>query len=67
MHGVLSLVAVETGVSIVPASMATVRPGEIAYLPLDGHGAAFELVACRRAGDVSPACLALFAALRDSG
>lgn len=67
MHGVLSLVAVETGVSIVPASMATVRPGEIAYVPLDGHGAAFELVVCRRANSASPAALALFAALLDSG
>lgn len=67
MHGVLSLVAVETGVSIVPASMATVRPGEITYVPLNGDGAAFKLVACRRADDASPACLALFAALHDSG
>lgn len=67
MHGVLSLVAVETGVAVVPASMATVRPSEITYLPLDDDQAAFELVACRRADGASPAGLALFAALRDSG
>jgi len=66
MHGVLSLVAVETGVSIVPESMATVRPAEIRYLPLAEDGAAFEHVACRREDGGSPATLALFAALLDS-
>lgn len=66
MHGVLSLVAVETGVSIVPAGMATVRPSEIRYLPLAGDQAAYELVACRREDGAPPAALALFAALLDS-
>lgn len=39
MHGALSLVAVESGVPIVPASMATVRPAETRYLPLAEDGA----------------------------
>ena len=67
MHGPLSLVAVEAGASIVPASIAMVRPSEVAYLPLDGDQAAFELVACRRTDGASPASLALFATLLDSG
>ena len=66
MSGVLSLVAVETGVSIVPASMATVRPSEIIYLRLDDDQADFELVACRRTDGASPASLRLFAALLDT-
>ncbi len=67
MHGVLSLVAVETGVSIVPANMAAVRSSEVRYLPLAEDAAAFEHVACRREDGASPATLALFAALLDSG
>jgi hypothetical protein len=66
MHGVLPLVAVETGVSVVPASMAAVRSTEIVYRPLDDDQAAFELVACRREEGASPATLVLFSALLDS-
>ncbi|MEH3148404.1 MAG: LysR substrate-binding domain-containing protein [Methylobacterium frigidaeris] len=36
MHAVLSLVAVEAGVSIVPAAMSGFRAEEIAYAPLPG-------------------------------
>lgn len=48
MHAVLSLVAVEVGVAIVPASMASVRPSEIRYRPLAGEAAKFELLLCHR-------------------
>jgi DNA-binding transcriptional LysR family regulator len=65
MHAVLSLVAVEAGVSMVPAAMASVRPSEIRYVPLAEDTAAFEHVACRKAG-ATPAALVLFAALIDS-
>lgn len=65
MHAVLSLVAVETGVSIVPAGMASVRASEIRYMPIAEEAAAFEYVACRRADDASPATLLLFDALLD--
>ncbi len=66
MHGVLALVAVEAGVSVVPASMASVRAAEVRCAPLDGPLAAFDLVAVRREDGASPAALALFAALRDT-
>ncbi|WP_414832227.1 LysR family transcriptional regulator [Afifella sp. YEN Y35] len=46
MHGVLSLVAVETGVAIVPASMAGFRSTEIVYRPLDIPGSRFTLCLC---------------------
>lgn len=65
MHAVLSLVAVEAGVSIVPAAMASVRPSEIRYVPLPEDAAAFEHVACRREAGAAPATLVLFAALTD--
>lgn len=48
MHGVLALVAVETGVSVVPASMAGYRGGEIVYRPLDMAGTTFTLFLCHR-------------------
>lgn len=63
MHAVLSLVAVEVGVAIVPGSMASIRPGEIAYHPIPGEDAAFALALCRREGDPDPATRALEAAL----
>jgi DNA-binding transcriptional LysR family regulator len=66
MHAVLSLVAVETGVSIVPAGMAAVRASEIRYLPLAEEAAVFEHVACRREHGASPATLLLFDALLDT-
>ncbi|MNN85962.1 DNA-binding transcriptional activator XapR [compost metagenome] len=54
MHAVLSLVAVEAGVAIVPASMAGFRPEEIVYRPLDGGNAAFELQFCMRPESPTP-------------
>ena len=48
MHGVLSLVAVEAGVAIVPASMSGFRSGEVVYRPITQDDAAFNLVLCRR-------------------
>jgi DNA-binding transcriptional LysR family regulator len=64
MHAVLSLVAVEAGVAIVPASMHQVRAGEIAYHPLADDRASFELVLCRRTDMTDPATARLEAALR---
>lgn len=48
MHAVLSLVAVEAGVAIVPASMAGFRPDEIVYRVIEGSAARFELQLCTR-------------------
>ncbi|MFI5408050.1 LysR substrate-binding domain-containing protein [Kaistia sp. UC242_56] len=64
MHAVLSLVAVEAGIAIVPASMASIRPDEIAYRPIDGDAACFELLLCRRMGEPDPATGGLEAALQ---
>ncbi len=55
MHGVLSLVAAEAGVAIVPASMAGFRSGEVVYRPIMQDDAAFDLVLCRRSLAPSPA------------
>ncbi|MFG3447180.1 LysR family transcriptional regulator [Stenotrophomonas sp. NPDC047960] len=55
MHAVLSLVAVEAGISVVPASMAGFREAEVVYRPISGDDAAFELHLCLRAGEASPA------------
>lgn len=63
MHGVLALVAVEAGLAIVPASMASIRPEEITYCPIDGETAEFSLVLCRRAGGLDPATARLEVAL----
>jgi len=57
MHAVLSLVAVEAGISVVPASMAGFRSAEVAYHPLAGSEATFELQLCLRADEASPAAL----------
>ncbi len=65
MHAVLSLVAVETGVSIVPAGMASVRAAEVRTLPLPEDAATFQYLACRRADGASPATRLLFDALLD--
>lgn len=65
MQAVLSLVAVEIGVSIVPHSMASVRASDITYHAIDGDQAAFQLVLCHREEESNPACLALAAALLD--
>ena len=48
MHGVLALVAVEIGVSVVPASMTGFRAEEIAYRPLDMENTSFTLFLCHR-------------------
>lgn len=63
MHAVLSLVAVEAGVAVVPASMASIRPDEIAYHPIAGDLARFELALCRSASEAAPATLRLEQAL----
>ncbi|KOC90491.1 LysR family transcriptional regulator [Winslowiella iniecta] len=55
MHAVLSLVAIGTGVSIVPASMSRFRSDKIRYFPLASAEASFELAYCYRAGMLSPA------------
>ena len=55
MHGVLSLVAVEAGVAIVPGSMAAVRPNEVAYRPIAGEAAEFHLLLCRSSRPLDPA------------
>lgn len=55
MHAVLSLVAVEAGVSIVPGSMAGFRGDRIAYRPIEGEEAAFGLSLCFRDADAAPA------------
>ncbi|MDR2960507.1 MAG: LysR family transcriptional regulator [Stenotrophomonas sp.] len=54
MHAVLSLVAVEAGVAIVPASMASFRPEEIVYRQLEGDAARFALQFCVRPQQPSP-------------
>nr|WP_314466790.1 LysR substrate-binding domain-containing protein [uncultured Novosphingobium sp.] len=63
MHAVLSLVAVEAGVAIVPASMRQVRAAEIAYFPIAGDTARFDLLLCRPEGGVPAATSRLEAAL----
>ena len=55
MHGVLALVAIEIGVSIVPASMAGFRVEEIVYRPLTIEGANFTLFLCHRDEAPGPA------------
>lgn len=64
MHAVLSLVAVEAGVAIVPASMVQVRPDEIVYRPIGDEAARFPLLLCRRAGEPDPTTARLELALR---
>jgi hypothetical protein len=54
MHAVLSLVAVEAGVAIVPASMASFRPQEIVYRALESDAARFTLPFCTRPEQPSP-------------
>lgn len=55
MHAVLSLVAAEAGVSIVPASMASVLAAAVRYRPLDEPEAVFTLAIGRRDTPPSPA------------
>lgn len=55
MHAVLSLVAVEAGVSIVPRSMADFRSDRIAYRPIADDEAVFDLSFCFRRPVENPA------------
>lgn len=55
MHAVLSLVAVEAGISVVPASMVGFRSEEVAYRHLQGDEAGFELHLCVRSDESLPA------------
>jgi DNA-binding transcriptional LysR family regulator len=55
MHSVLSLVAVEAGVAIVPQRMAGFRSDRIAYRPIADDEAAFGLSLCYREPIVNPA------------
>ncbi len=48
MHGVLALVAVEIGVSVIPASMTGFRAEEIVYWPLNADDTSFPLFLCYR-------------------
>nr|WP_244665270.1 LysR family transcriptional regulator [Afifella marina] len=54
MHGVLALVAVETGVAVVPASMVGFRSAEIVYKPLDIPGSRFTLCLCHGPEQLKP-------------
>ncbi len=54
MHAVLSLVAVEAGISVVPASMVGFRREEVAYRHLQGDEAGFELHLCVRSDESLP-------------
>ena len=55
IHGVLSLVAVEAGVSLVPASLVGFRPDEVRYQPLRQPEARFSLHTCYRPQQDHPA------------
>ncbi|KIP86499.1 LysR substrate-binding domain-containing protein [Stenotrophomonas sp. CFBP8980] len=55
MHAVLSLVAVETGIAIVPASMAGFRDTEVCYRPVQSEDARFSLSFCLRTDVDNPA------------
>ena len=55
MHAVLSLVAVETGIAIVPSSMAGFRDTEVSYRPVQSEDAHFSLSFCLRTDMDNPA------------
>jgi len=55
MQAVLSLVAVEAGVSIVPSSMTMFRPDDVVYRPIDSADAEFALSLCWRDQPLAPA------------
>ncbi|MEG2803873.1 LysR substrate-binding domain-containing protein [Stenotrophomonas sp.] len=58
MHAVLSLVAVEAGIAIVPASMQGFRGQEVHYQPIDPAVSRFPLQLCTRHGGQAPALAA---------
>ena len=64
MHAVLSLVAVETGVAIVPASMAGFRATEVCYVPVQSADARFSLSFCLRTDADNPAVHAFIGTAR---
>ncbi len=55
MQAVLSLVAVEAGVSIVPASMSVFRTDDVIYRGIDDTDAEFTLCLCWRNQPIAPA------------
>lgn len=66
MHAVLSLVAVEAGVSIVPAGMVGFRQEDVVYRPVAGDAAHFTLQLCTPASDPSPALRHLLDLVREA-
>jgi DNA-binding transcriptional LysR family regulator len=64
MHAVLSLVAVEAGVSIVPQSMRGFRGDRIVYHPIPGEAARFDVKLCHRADISNPALRRFLASCR---
>jgi LysR family transcriptional regulator, benzoate and cis,cis-muconate-responsive activator of ben and cat genes len=50
----LGLVSAEAGISIVPASVARLRPENVAFRPLREHNAVSPIILSRRKGDRSP-------------
>ena len=67
MHGVLSLVAVEAGVSIVPESMSNFQAGNVVYRPIPGPEAEFSLSLCWRDQPLGPAVGRLIAMAGEAG
>ncbi len=67
MQAVLSLVAVEAGVSIVPASMSAFRPDDVAHRRIDHAEAWFGLALCWRDGPLAPAVQNFVAFLQGPG
>jgi LysR family transcriptional regulator, benzoate and cis,cis-muconate-responsive activator of ben and cat genes len=50
----LGLVSAEAGISIVPVSVARLRPENVAFRPLKEHNAVSPIILSRRKGDRSP-------------
>jgi len=67
MHAVLSLVAVEAGLSIVPHSMNGFRGDRIVYHPIPGETARFDLSLCHRSDVSNPALGRFLASCRGDG
>lgn len=55
MHGILALVAVGLGVSLIPQSMAGSRPNDVAFRCLSDEAARFTIAACWRRDNTNPA------------
>lgn len=67
MHTVLSLVAVEAGIAIVPSSMAGFRGDRVTYRTIPGDGAAYGLSFCFRDAAANPAVQSFLAAAAGGG